>query len=208
MKVISQLFAGLLVVLANYTCALGQNNLEEMLNIENDVRNLNNNIIRHLNRKYPFYKNTELRIFHVYFLSYDGNSLTDDLGDNSFVNKLIPNYYIEHKCTRKIKILDTDAFICDSLGTLIGTSDGKRLYLRKNYNPNIGVYQQKIIDLYLLNRVDFLFSLDLLPVGTFIGIKSDEIIIFRSSNEELQTFTLDEFISCCWEDLIKLKDIK
>lgn len=154
MKVISQLFAGLILLLANFTCSLGQNSIEEKLNIENDVQNLNNNIIKHLNRKFPLYKNKELRVFHVYFLTYNGNSLKDDLRDNRFVNKLIPNYYIEHMCSRKIMMLDTDAFICDSLGTLIGTSDGKHLYLRKNYNPNIGVYQQQILDLYLLNLIN------------------------------------------------------
>jgi hypothetical protein len=199
MKLASLIFICLLLNIGGVLCGQGTNTIEEKLNLDKDVQELNAKIKKLLLKEDQRYENEKINICHIYFLIYKGDSLMHDFFENTFIDNLIPAYNPQPKGSRKYALVETEALIGDSSGCLIATSDGWTTYLARNYNSTLAKYNQKLLDLYVTEKFDYLFYLNSFPVSTFFGVKTNILFAFHSTIDGYDRIPIREFIACCWQ---------
>lgn len=176
-------------------------NMIDILNVRQELSEINNKITYLLIKDSYFSKKQGLKLFHVFWLEYQGEVRKEDFLNYSFLNKLNPCYYTQKSLFGKKKYLDTEVLISDSLGRLIAQSDGRAIYSAVRNNIT---YTQGYLDLLRIlynNEMDFVFYISGTSCDTYFGIMDKDIYVLKLSNNELKIYPLDEFVNCCWSTL-------
>ena len=98
---------------------------------------------------------------------------------------------------KKKKYLSTEILISDSLGCLIATSDGSIVHSATNYPQD----DLELLRMFFEKKWDFVFYITNTSCGTYFGIKGEDIYVLKKSSKELKTYSLEEFVNCCWHTL-------
>ncbi|MEN6502030.1 MAG: hypothetical protein ABFC55_06600 [Tenuifilaceae bacterium] len=176
-------------------------NMMDKLNIRQDLSVVNNRITRLLNKDPYFSKTQGVKLFHIFWLTYQGEFRKEDFLNQSFLNKLVPSYYTQKTLFGKKKYLATQVFISDSTGHLIATSDGRAIYSAVKYKNTYTQGDLNLLRIFYKSEMDFIFYIELTSGDTYFGTKGKDIYVLKQSNEELKIYPLEEFINCCWDKL-------
>lgn len=175
-----------------------ERNMIDILNVSQDLSIVNNRIVNLLKKDSYFSKIQGVKLFHIFWLEYQGEYKKEYFLNHSFLYKLNPTYYTQKSLFREKRYLSTQVLISDSLGHLIATSDGRFIYSVDKYNNTHLQGDLDLMRVFYKNEMDFVFYIELTSGDTYFGIKGKDVYILKRSNEDLKIYPLEEFINCCW----------
>jgi len=176
-------------------------NMIDILNVRKELFTVNNKIVDLLKKDSYFSKTHGVKLFHIFWLEYQGEFRKDDFLNHSFLNKLKPCYYTQKSLFGKKKYLDTQVLISDTLGHLIADSDGRVIYSAVKNNIAYAKDDLELMQMFYKNEMDFVFYINNTPLSINFGIKGKDVYVLKKSNEGLKIYPLDEYINCCWNTL-------
>lgn len=165
--------------------------------INKNIPKLEHRIYRLLTKVDCLEDSKNFTIKYVFHVNVGDDFKKEDFLDHSFLKKIEPLY--TNRTTKKNKYLRASAYINDLSGNLIGRGDHRLVMTACNYINAYAYPQDNINQLLNDNIFDYILYLNGTPLGTFIGIKANDISIIQDSITGLKIFTLKEFIDCCWD---------
>lgn len=196
------------MVLYSGTCSYAQKNINiiEILNIEQDIVSLENRI-KDLTKKNPAMANIQgLRQFHVFWLGID-DIKKKEYENRSFLYRLYHAYYdIGSNFRKKKKYIRTTTLITDSVGNLVAIGDARLVHVA----PVFGKNDIELAKMFFDKKIDFAFYMGVtyITFDTYCVIKDNKISIIKDTKECLEIYSWEEFIDCCFDELVHQKKSK
>jgi hypothetical protein len=104
------------------------------------------------------------------------------------------------------KYIKDRTLITDSIGNLIASGDAQFISAYSLYGKSdvelAKMFHEKKVDFvfyYIRNHVKYsLYSM--ISLSEYIAIKDDKIYVIKDTKDGLEIFSMEEFISCCYEE--------
>ncbi len=194
----------LLIVLCNISLlAQGKYDMINRLNIGKDIKHLERKIKKDIKEHPILSERKDLQLYHIFWLQSDCLLAKEEYSDCSFLSKVYPLYRSSYSKILSIKtgkyLQNFATFVCDSTGAIIATASSRILHVASCYDEE----DIELARILYHNEMDFIFYLSGTFVGTYFGIKGDNVyVISRESMDQLKKHPLGEFLGCCYDEFL------
>lgn len=164
---------------------------------ENTVTNTSINIDKHKQKILKklkclscYDKKEKYEVYFIYHLDIETPS------KEIFTNELLLKNlkFISNK--KKKAIPSNIAMVYNDSLSLIASSEDLRVTCSFNYPP-----AQALLHFAIDNNVDFMFRISGSDGMIYFAVKENVIQVIEIEKDEIKTWLLEEFVSCCWEKL-------
>lgn len=170
--------------------------------LKEGVTKLDNRIKKQIKKVPCISEIRDFQISYIFYLNYSGKFEKEDFLHHGFLKKLEPAYVERKYLLRKDKYLQVRAFISDSTGNLIAQSDGRILHSACKYKTSYSISETELQKMLYNKECDLIFNIGFTTGDTYFKVKANEVYVIEARNNGLEVYSLEEFISCCWDSFI------